>query len=122
MQGGTMKTKDKTIQEIDQANKEAVEKMMFTIHKKEDTMRHVILTCKNHPELRWSCKEIAFSDDLGYNGMRNIFFDGIPDETGMYADGSGLSCTTVKDGKIIKECTCPSEDLIRAPEDALVKK
>ena len=84
-------------------------------------MRHVILTCKNHPELRWSCKEIAFSDDYGYNGSRNIFFNGTPDGKGMYFDGSGLSCTMVKDDKIVTECDCPSSDLIRAPEDKLVK-
>ena len=84
-------------------------------------MRHVILTCKNHPELRWSCKEIAFTDKYGYNGARNIFFDGTPDGKGMYHDGSGLSCTHVKDGKAVTECSCPSSDLIRAPEDKLVK-
>ena len=58
-------------------------------------MRHVILTCKNHDQLRWTCKEIAFSDAGGYNGSRNIFYKG---------DKS--------------ECSCPSRDLVRAPEDA----
>ena len=60
-----------------------------------NTMRHVILTCKNHDQLRWTCKEIAFSDAGGYNESRNIFYQG---------DKS--------------ECSCPSRDLVRAPEDA----
>ena len=85
-------------------------------------MRHVILTCKNHPELRWSCKDIAFAEGHGYNGCRNIFFKGTPDGTGMYVDGSGLSCSWVgKDGEYLSECNCPPSDLIRAPEDKLVK-
>lgn len=43
-------------------------------------MAHVFLTCINHPNLRWMCKEIAWTvreDGSGYyNGMRNIFFLG----------------------------------------------
>lgn len=91
-------------------------------------MRHVILTCKNHPDLRWSCKDIAFQDGYGYNGMRRIFFNGTPSDKGMYSDGSGLDCTMLyKDEKgnvtgIVKECQCPPTDLIRAPEDVLVKQ
>lgn len=85
-------------------------------------MRHVILTCKNHPNLRWSCKEIAFSDGYGYNGSRNIFFNGEPTGKGMFADGSGLDCDTFVNGQWIEECKCSARDLIRAPEDALVKR
>lgn len=84
-------------------------------------MRHRILTCKNHPELRWSCKDIAWSDKSGYNGTRHVFFNGIPSGEGMYSDGSGLNCTMIKDGKIIEECSCKGSDLILAPEDKLVK-
>jgi hypothetical protein len=80
-------------------------------------MRHVILTCKHHPNLRWACKEIAFSDAHGYNGTRNIFFNGEPTGAGMYSDGSGLECSTYINGRIIEECNCPASDLIRAPED-----
>ncbi len=84
-------------------------------------MRHRILTCKNHPELRWSTKDCAWSD--GYNGTRSLFFVGIPDGAGMYADGSGLSCTTVTlTGAIVRECACPSTALVLAPEDALVTR
>ena len=61
-------------------------------------MRHVHLTCKHHPELRWQCKSIAFTPGYGYNGCRNIFFLGNPDN-----DGRGL------------ECSCPPTDLILAP-------
>ncbi len=58
-------------------------------------MRHVSLTCKHHPDLRWSCKEIAWTDTGGYNNCRNIFF--LTDD--------------------VSECTCPASDLLRAPED-----
>ncbi len=86
-------------------------------------MRHVILTCKNHPNLRWGCKEIAFSDIGGYNGSRGIFFRGEPTGKGMYEDGSGLDCSEFfpeRADHIVRECSCPPSDLIRAPEDALV--
>ena len=88
-------------------------------------MRAVILTCKNHPELRWSTKECAFSDATGYDGSRNIFFNGIPSGEGMYSDGSGLHCTRVQtiegETHVVHECSCKSSDLVRAPEDCLVK-
>lgn len=96
-------------------------------------MRHRILTCKNHPNLRWSCKDIAWSGF--YNGTRNIFFKGEPTDQGMFEDGSGLDCSEIIDDpngpytsslngrkfRLIKECECPSNDLILAPEDGLVK-
>ena len=81
-------------------------------------MRHVILTCKNHTNLRWGCKEIAFTDKGGYNGCRNIFFKGEPTGEGMYSDMSGLICNDLG----VQECNCPPSDLIRAPEDDLVKR
>lgn len=84
-------------------------------------MRHRILTCKNHPNLRWSCKDVAWSGC--YTGCRDIFFDGIPSERGMYPDGSGLDTTHFnKDGNIVQECNCSFSDLILAPEDCLVKE
>lgn len=71
-------------------------------------MRHVTLTCKNHPNLRWSCKEIAFTEGYGYNGMRNIFFNGdLNGETGELTERFTWSM----------ECACPASDLVRAPED-----
>lgn len=87
-------------------------------------MRHVILTCSNHPELRWSCKEIAVTDGK-YNFSRTLFFNGF--STGrMYGDGSGLKCTGEKltdNGMVYAaECDCPAENLILAPEDNLVKR
>jgi len=75
-------------------------------------MRHRILTCKNHKDLRWTCKDIAWSGR--YNGSRNIFFCGTPSGKGMYSDGSGLDCIGVR------ECDCPPDNLILAPEDSLV--
>lgn len=88
-------------------------------------MKHRILTCKNHPELRWSTKDIAWTtnkDGSGYyNGCRSIFFNGTPTGEGMYHDGSGLHCTGLKDGKVYVECSCPPSDLILAPEDKDVK-
>lgn len=62
-------------------------------------MRHVALTCKHHPELRWSCKSIAYNYPTGgYNGLRNIFFNlfHIPGH---------------------EECKCPASDLVLAPEE-----
>lgn len=95
-------------------------------------MRHVILTCKNHPRLRWSCKECAVNQDGSYNGSRSIFFNGVPSGRGMYQDGSGLHCTKIvesrdAEGKItdmqlVEECTCGPGDLTFAPEDALVSR
>ena len=57
-------------------------------------MRHLHLTCKNHPTLNWSCKEIAYSPGFGYNGQRHIFFD-----------GPGI------------ECSCSPKDLVLHPND-----
>lgn len=88
-------------------------------------MRHVILTCKNHPNLRWSCKEIAYTEGYGYNGARSIFFNGEPSGHGMHFDQSGLDCSTYfpdRADPVVRECTCPPSDLILAPEDALVKR
>lgn len=82
-------------------------------------MIHRILTCKNHPDLRWSCKDIAWTEGErgGYNGTRSIFFNGTPSGRGMFADGSGLDCDFA-----VAECSCPVSDLILAPEDALVRR
>lgn len=79
-------------------------------------MKHRILTCKNHPNLRWSCKDIAWTEGCGYNGSRNIFFNGTPTGEGMFKDGSGLNCIGIG----VEECNCSSKDLILAPEDSLV--
>jgi len=53
---------------------------------KEDVAygQHVALTCKNHPHLRWSTKNIAPI------GARNIYFNSWPET----------------------ECNCPGSDLI----------
>lgn len=83
-------------------------------------MRHRILTCKNHPDLRWSCKDVAWTDDHGYNNRRYLFFNGTPSGKGMYSDGSGLDCTKIKSDTIVEECKCPAADLILAEEDKLV--
>lgn len=50
--------------------------------------QHIRLTCKHHPDLRWSTKNIAPI------GARSIFFLG----------DSG-------------ECSCPGSDLILAPDE-----
>jgi len=89
-------------------------------------MRHVILTCKNHLNLRWVCEEASFTDKNGYDGLRSIFFMGEPTGKGMYADGSGLDCSTYYPDRepgqrVVEECYCSFSLLIRAPEDSLVK-
>lgn len=83
-------------------------------------MKYRIITCKNHPELRWTCEDTAWSN-AGYNGKRIILFLGVPNGKGMFQDGSGLDCTDyLEDGQVIEECPCDASNLILAPEDALV--
>jgi hypothetical protein len=85
-------------------------------------MIHRILTCKNHPDRRWSCKDIAVNLDGSYNGMRSLFYTGVPTGEGMYSDGSGLHCSVIhpETKQVVEECNCSTSDLILAPEDALV--
>lgn len=71
-------------------------------------MKHLRLTCVNHPELRWMCKEIAVTLSAnggrgGYNGSRNIFFLGAP--------------SLGKEEWQIEECKCSAADLILATDD-----
>jgi len=54
--------------------------------------QHIALTCKNHPQLRWSTKNIAPI------GCRSIFFN-----LGM-------------DRNMRQECNCPASDLIPVVE------
>ena len=79
-------------------------------------MRHVSLTCKDHPKLRWSTKEIAVSGGR-YNGARHVFFGGEvdPDNIEFYSDKSGVK--TEWKGP---ECSCPASSLQVAPEDAIL--
>ena len=84
-------------------------------------MAHRILTCKNHPKLRWSTKTEAWAGF--YTGARNIFFKGEPTEKGMYHDNSGLDCSIYfkeRTDPIVTECPCDSSSLVLAPEDSLV--
>lgn len=67
-------------------------------------MHHVRLTCENHRDLRWMCKEIAVNADGRYNHSRNIFF------LGRIVNGKPED---VIDGCAVKECECPSHALIR---------
>jgi len=77
-------------------------------------MRHRSITCKNHPHLRWSCKDIAWTEGHGYNGSRGIFYFGTA--TGaMNSDGSGPEAWWKE-----PECSCPTSDLILSPDDAKV--
>lgn len=82
----------------------------------------VMLCCKNHPDLRWCCKAIAWSPSKNpetpraghYNGARNIFFFGLrtPEEpmgTQLVRDPSGSL-------QLVMECKCPASDLELAPE------
>lgn len=70
-------------------------------------MRHVRLTCKNHPNLRWQCKSIAFTEGYGYNGARNIFFNG------EAVEGKDW------DFNPAAECSCKATDLILAPGEKM---
>lgn len=69
-------------------------------------MRHITLTCRNHPDLRWCCKSIAFTPGHGYNGSRNIFFHGLKNLfEGEHPDAP------------VTECKCEGKYLVLAPED-----
>lgn len=57
---------------------------------------HIALTCKHHPHLRWSTKNI------GSIGQRSIFFFG-DNEGNHYCKPSG---------EVIIECECPQSDLV----------
>lgn len=67
-------------------------------------MRHFGLTCRNHTNLRWHTKSVAWSprptaDDPRagiYNGRRNIFYS-------SHAEGP--------------ECPCKGDQLMLAPEE-----
>ena len=59
-----------------------------TIDPSQPWGQHIALTCVNHPDLRWTPKNIS------HIGARHIFFAG---------DGG--------------ECACPARDLIVAPRD-----
>jgi hypothetical protein len=67
-------------------------------------MRHVLLTCTNHPNLRWMCKEVAVNNVGAYNGSRNIFFNG------------------PKEGAYESECSCSASLLRFAPEELELQK
>lgn len=58
------------------------------ITKKAPYGRHIALTCKNHPDKRWSTKNI------GHIGARTIFYD---------SQG--------------EECSCPASDLRVVPTE-----
>lgn len=75
-------------------------------------MHMTILTCRNHPNLRWTCKEIAFQN--GYNGLRNLFYHG--QATGELSSDGHPRCETVA------ECSCSAKELMLAPEDANAKQ
>lgn len=59
---------------------------------------HINLTCRNHPNLRWSTKNIAPL------GCRSIFYWGTKEQHDEHS--------FVRE----PECSCPASDLILAPE------
>jgi hypothetical protein len=58
-----------------------------------------MLTCINHPDRIWNCKDIAVSNGR-YNGMRNIFYFGR-----RTVDDDFVTDYT------LPECSCPASDL-----------
>lgn len=64
-------------------------------------MRHVTLTCENHPNLRWGCKEDAVSEEGRYWGGRTLFYHGDPDQP-HYGEGYAN----------VDECPCHVRKLI----------
>jgi hypothetical protein len=87
-------------------------------------MRHVRLTCLNHPNLRWQCKSIAVNSIGQYNGARNIFFLGSAEKADKDIADIGDFFKNAKVGEALTtlgadcpECTCPPSDLRFAPEE-----
>jgi hypothetical protein len=72
-----------------------------------------ILTCKNHPDLRWYTKPEAVSASGHYTGARNIFFIVADIEVDYHANGCQVNVNNWPE----PECSCPASDLILAPED-----
>lgn len=97
-------------------------------------MRHAILTCKNHPELRWNTKICAVDknakpgEPARYDSSRNIFFNGwnTTDPPTPYPDKSGFETSIMRgEGDSVefaRECDCPASLLIIAPEDPEVRR
>ena len=78
------------------------------------------LTCKNHPDLRWYCKDIAITNG-GYNGTRNLFFQGMRTLETATGDGSYKPCDWFYIdangvGRSVHECDCSAEDLVLIAE------
>lgn len=76
---------------------------------------HIPLTCKNHPELRWSTKNIGAQRENGEVILaRNIFFFGMATE----ANPSGEMFPKDENGNYLpfpKECPCSGKDLRVVP-------
>ena len=68
-------------------------------------MKHIEMTCLNHPNLRWFTKEIAVNKDGSYNGARNLHFKGRL-EHGKYV--------IVQNDKPVQECTCSNDSYVIA--------
>lgn len=75
-----------------------------------------ILTCENHRDLFWMCKEQAVSEAGRYTGARNIFFIGRELQEGETPRYSGDKYTEWalprSDGRLLRECSCPGSALI----------
>ena len=68
----------------------------------------VTLTCEDHTDLFWMCKEQAVSESGRYNGARNIFFLGR-----VQPDGK-LSEFNDETREMTRECPCHASKLIKA--------
>lgn len=76
---------------------------------------HIPLTCKNHPELRWSTKNIgALREDGSPMLARNIFFFGVATEK----EPTGEMFPKDENGEYLpapRECPCSPKDLRVVP-------
>jgi hypothetical protein len=75
-------------------------------------MQMIEMTCENHPDLLWHCKEIAVSPSRRYNGARNIFFAGK-----VMPDGS-ISEFDRESHTFTRECACPGSALIKVEKSS----
>ena len=75
-----------------------------------------MLTCENHPDLRWHCKMQAVSRSGRYTGARNIFFSGK-----VLDSGELVPYGHMHNGEVVRECPCPGSALIATDMDYVKK-
>jgi hypothetical protein len=69
---------------------------------------HIALTCKDHPTLKWSTKNIH---------GRTLFFFGLRKGFGLPTEGGWENEFITAEGELVKECNCPASSLVHIHEE-----